>query len=147
MSNTHGCFDCDAPASAVQQSWQNQEFGYGAEPDTVALQAFVPVWTCTACGSAYTNGEAESIRHDAVCAHLGRVSPDSIKGLRLALGLSQADFADTLGFSEEDVFMWEGGGRIQGRVADARIRKQAQAFAELHQQGGCIMRYTNRGAA
>src|SRR5438105_11632155 len=85
------CDDCGA--YAMRMSFKEDRFLYGAGHEAVELRARVPVWKCEECGSAYTEGEAEELRHEAVCRHLGVLNPAQIRATREKYRMSQAEFA------------------------------------------------------
>src|SRR5688572_22767721 len=66
-----------------------QTFQYGVGDDAVRLSAVVPVRVCKACGFEYLDSAAESARHDAVCRHLGVMTPGEVKGVRKRYGKSR----------------------------------------------------------
>jgi YgiT-type zinc finger domain-containing protein len=67
-SEVRDCAECD---HAARLSFQQQKFIYGIGSDAVELSACVPVWTCENCGFAFTDGDAEDARQNAVCKYLG----------------------------------------------------------------------------
>jgi putative zinc finger/helix-turn-helix YgiT family protein len=115
---------CDCcGAEGVRMSWQTEHFNYKTESDDVVeLAAQVPVWACGACGDRYTDSQAEEIRHETVCRHLGRLTPREIRELRDALGYSQRDWAELTGFGIASIKRWETGALIQGLAQDRYMR-------------------------
>lgn len=114
------CPACEAVAA--RPSLQVQQFEYGAAADRAILSAEVQVWTCDECGFEFTGGDAEELRHAAVCKHLGLLSPGEIIALRKRLGLSQADFAELTKFGEASIKRWEAGAVLQNVAADNLLR-------------------------
>jgi len=55
-------------------------------------------------------------------------SPDEIKKLRKALGLSQAKFANKLRVSRVIVAYWETGKKTPSRISEAKLEKLAQSL-------------------
>lgn len=112
---------------------QREQFLYGADIDGVTLEAFIPVWACSACGSQYAAEGAEEARHAAVCAHLGRLSPQELRELRQANGLSQEAWADLTGVGIASVKRWETGNKIQNESIDLffRLLQSPVAFERL----------------
>ena len=86
------------------------------------LIADVPVHSCEGCGESYTGKEAEIIRHEAVCRHLGVLTPTEIRGLRKQHGMSRAAFARLTGFGEATLARWEHGEVIQNTSNDSFLR-------------------------
>ncbi|HYT89812.1 MAG TPA: hypothetical protein VEL76_13975, partial [Gemmataceae bacterium] len=65
-------------AEDVQSSALEDIFTYGVAENAVQLTATVPLRTCAKCGYQYTDHEAEDLRHEAVCRHLGVLTPREI---------------------------------------------------------------------
>jgi putative zinc finger/helix-turn-helix YgiT family protein len=97
-------------------------FIYGAGEDAVELSADVRVHTCSNCGDSYTGPDAEVAYHEAVCHHLGILTPAEIHALRTQYGLSRDDFARRTGFGRATVGRWERGEVTQNRSADRYLR-------------------------
>lgn len=106
----------------VTASMKQQEFQYGEGDKAVQLAAYVPVWTCDACGEAFTDGEAERIRHDVVCEHLGRWTPDQLRASRKSAGYSQESWAELTKFGIASIKRWESGNQIQSASADLLLK-------------------------
>ena len=51
------------------------EFEYGAGEGAVSLSASVVVYSCNDCDFQFTGPSAEVARHQAVCRHLGIMTP------------------------------------------------------------------------
>ena len=66
--------------------------------------------------------EGERLRHEAVCRHLGVLSPAEISGLRKGFGMSRAAFAELTGLGEASLGRWESGAVIQNRANDRYLR-------------------------
>ena len=60
--------DCGVP---IETSRQRQRFLYGVGEAQVELSAEVTVYTCPKCGDAYTDGEGEEARDEAVRIYKG----------------------------------------------------------------------------
>lgn len=110
------CPDCGA--ARVSTSRVQQDFAYGAGPDAVTLTATVPVRHCDACGFQFTDREAEEVRHEAVCLHLGVMSPRQIRQLRELHGYTQAAFAEVTKLGEATISRWERGAVVQNQAYD-----------------------------
>jgi putative zinc finger/helix-turn-helix YgiT family protein len=120
LGETRTCDECGE--HTVRVSFRDQRFGYGAGADAVELSARVPVWECAHCAHAYTDGDAEHFRHEAVCRHLGVLSPQQIRATREKYSMSQAEFAKVTGFGVASVKRWETGTLIQNQSADRLLR-------------------------
>ncbi|SUU90710.1 putative zinc finger/helix-turn-helix YgiT family protein [Aminobacter aminovorans] len=110
------CEICEANAVTVR--WYEEKFAYGSGDDQVLLSAVVPVYECGECGEMHTGHEAEELRHEAVCRHLGRLTPHEIKAIRESYHLTQEKFADVSGFGVASIKRWELGNQIQGESAN-----------------------------
>lgn len=99
-----------------------QEFAYGTGAEAVVLHAQVPIWSCETCDLEYVDSEGERAQHEAVCRHLGRLTPLQIKALRRGARLTQKELAAELGCGVASLKRWELGTVVQGRVADMAMR-------------------------
>jgi DNA-binding transcriptional regulator YiaG len=104
---------------------RGEAFTYGAGADAVVLSATVPVTSCVGCGEAYTGEEGEILRHEAVCVHLGRLTPAQITTIRGARTAEQ--LAEAGGFDLDAVRRWERGNRIQDAASDLVLRGLGEA--------------------
>lgn len=107
---------------AAHRTTRQQEFDYRDGRREIPLVALVPVIECMACGEIYTDQGAEEAQHDAVCRHLGRLTPDEIRMLRGRLGVTQAKLASLTGIGIASIKRWEAGSLIQNASLDARLR-------------------------
>lgn len=114
------CPDCASTESTC--SCETQRFEYGQGPGSVVLSCTVPVYTCAVCNAHWTGPEAEDIRQEAVCRHLGRLTPREIRSIRDAYGLSQAEFSRLTGFGEASLSRWETGIQVQNASSDRLLR-------------------------
>jgi len=110
------CPDCGETEFTVSNIVDNFQYGSGA--DAVELSAAIPVHTCNSCGFQFTDSDAEVIRHEAVCNHLGRMSPAKIRELRDSQDLSREAFAAISGIGYASLSRWESGHLIQGAAND-----------------------------
>ena len=131
-SQRRNCDACDA-AGTVRRSIRTERFDYGERGSTVTLSVRVPTWTCAGCHTAYTEGDAEDARHEAVCHHLGVLTPREIRDIRARHGLTQAEFARLTRFGEATIKRWESGLLIQNASADQYLRllREPSGFALL----------------
>ncbi len=93
-------------------------FAYGNGPDAVQLEANIPFHRCADCAFEYTDSEAEDIRHEAVCRHLGVMAPTEVLSLRNSYGLTRAEFAVATRIGEASLGRWETGQGIQNPAND-----------------------------
>lgn len=117
--NMPTCFECDAPTST---EWRRHTFTYGFGSAAVELTVNLPVRTCGSCGFESLDHEAETLKHEAVCTHLGVLSPKEIRGIRRRHGMSRAAFAQVTGLDEATLDRWENGIMIQTLANDRYLR-------------------------
>jgi putative zinc finger/helix-turn-helix YgiT family protein len=135
-SERRRCSCCES--ENVQVSFETELFNYKTENgEVVPLSVHVPVWTCPSCGEQYTDERAEDIRHEAVCRHLGRLTPSEIKELREIYNLSQNQWAEISGIGIASVKRWETGSLIQGAAMDRYLRllRDRRNVATLQKMG------------
>jgi putative zinc finger/helix-turn-helix YgiT family protein len=97
----------------ITTTMETEHFAYGKAPDVVELSATIPVRHCEDCGFQFTDAEAEDAHHDAVCRHLGVLTPSEIVSVRALYQLSRADFAAVTRVGEASLQRWETGQLIQ----------------------------------
>ena len=110
------CPQCDS--TDVKQREEHETFRYGSTDEAVELEATVTVLRCQDCGLEYTDDTAEDSRHEAVCRHLGVLTPREMRALRSKLGLSRMDFSQLTGIGSASLARWENGNLIQNSAAD-----------------------------
>ena len=114
---------CDVcGAISLQTELVRDPFIYGSGANAVELTADVSVHTCSSCGDSYTDHEAEVAYDEAVCRHLGILTPAEIRATREEYGLNRAEFAQLTGFGKATVGRWERGEIHQNRSADRYLR-------------------------
>jgi putative zinc finger/helix-turn-helix YgiT family protein len=114
------CPECGHPE--IDTVWANCPFPYGVGPEAVELDVRLPVRKCRKCGFEFFDEEAEDLRHEAVCRHLGVLTPREIKALRRKFGFSRADLARLTGLGEATIARWERGELIQNVANDRYLR-------------------------
>lgn len=110
------CPDCGS--TRVQTSEERHNFTYGRGEDKADLEVIVPVHTCSDCDASFLDHVAEDLCHDAVCQHLGVMTPSQIKGLRELYGLKQAKFCHITKLGVATLSRWERGLIIQNQAYD-----------------------------
>lgn len=105
------CANCGS--EDITTSVENDEFVYGVGSDAVKLAVQLPARTCNKCGFKFTDYAAEKVQHEAVCRHLGVLTPDEIREIRESYGLSRADFAQITQLGVATLARWERGELIQ----------------------------------
>ncbi len=109
------CLNCGKPVRTVLE---DETFLHGVEPAQVQLSVRVPVRWCDACGLSYSDDEAEDVRHEAVCRHLGVMTPREVRNVRERHGLNRAEFSRLTGLGEASLQRWEAGSLIQNTAND-----------------------------
>ena len=117
------CFECDAPATT---DWRRHTFTYGTNSSATELTVDIPVRTCRSCGFEFLDHEAETLMHEAVCAHLGVLSPREIKDIRRLYRTSRSAFAEITGLGEATLNRWENGIKVQTLANDRYLRLLAR---------------------
>ncbi len=119
--DAHRCERCGVSAVRIEKHLQT--FPYGEGPSAVDLTVAVPVYSCEHCGIEYTDDAAEDIRHEAVCRHLGALTPAEVRAMREdQYGLSRERFAEITKFGIATIQRWESGALIQNPANDQYLR-------------------------
>ena len=116
-------------------SWNRQVFEYGSGDSRAELTVTVPVRSCAACEFEFLDEEAERMKHDAVCEHLGVLPPSAIRRIREGHGMTRAKFALVTGLGEASLNRWENGLAIQNRANDRYLRLLARPGVMLQLEG------------
>ena len=135
---TQLCEMCEKGSASL--SYQVEHFPYGSGTERTTLAAHIPVFTCDTCGSQYAGEGAEDNRHEAVCAHLGRLAPKQIRKIRETYNLSQEAWALATGIGLASVKRWETGAKIQNESADVLMR--LLQHPDVFQKLSSIKRYS-----
>jgi putative zinc finger/helix-turn-helix YgiT family protein len=114
------CGQCGS--TRLARSIQNDAFTYGQDANAVELSVLVPVYSCQECGFSFTTDVAERIRHEAVCRHLGVLTPVEIRNIRSQIGMTRERFATLTGIGTASLARWETGELIQGGGYDKYLR-------------------------
>ena len=126
------CGECGHP---VQTYWHEHSFRYGLAESAVDLTVQLPVRRCERCDFDYLDEEGERLKHEAVCRHLGVLSPAEVQRIRKRHGLSRQAFAKLSGIGEASLARWENGIKIQTLAYDRYLRflAQPEGLAKLQQ--------------
>ena len=106
----------------ITTSWKSDVFNYGSGESAAELTVDVPVRRCEDCDFEYLDDEAERLKHEVVCRHLGVLSPNEIRHIRNGFGMTRAKFAQVTGFGEASLNRWENGLNIQTYAYDRYLR-------------------------
>ena len=117
--DTVPCFDCGAD---TRKNWGEHTFAYGLGPDAAQLRVTLPIHVCPSCGFECLDDEAETLKHEAICAHLGVLSPQEVRAIRQMHGMSRAAFSKITGLGEATLNRWENGVLIQNPANDRYLR-------------------------
>lgn len=118
-SDKDGVFVCaDCGSSNIETFEEDYKFPYGIGEDRIELTARIPIRKCGNCGFRYRDCIADDICHEAVCQHLGVMTPAKIRALRELHGLTQAEFSEVTKLGEATLSRWERGVVIQNQAYD-----------------------------
>ena len=101
---------------------ETETFEYGTGGDVVELSAQVPLHTCLECSFEFTDELAETRRHEAVCKHLGLLTPHEIVALRNSVGMTRSRFSELTSLGEASLGRWERGVLFQSKAYDKLLR-------------------------
>ena len=106
----------------VTTSWKPHVFDYGSGESMAELSVNVPVRSCASCELEFLDEPAERLKHEAVCTHLGVLTPAEIRRIREGYGMSRVSFAQATGLGEASLNRWENGLNIQTHANDRYLR-------------------------
>ena len=106
----------------VMTTWKWHVFDYGSGESVAELSVNVPVRSCVSCELEFLDEHAEEIKHEAVCEHLGVLTPAEIRRIREGHGMSRVGFARVTGLGEASLNRWENGLNIQTLANDRYLR-------------------------
>lgn len=85
---------------SVTTYWHHDTFKYGSGDSAPMLHVDLPVRRCEPCDYEFLDHEGERLRHEAVCRHLGVLSPAEISDIRKRFTMTRAEFAEVTGLGE-----------------------------------------------
>lgn len=103
-------------SSNVKTRQVKDSFEYGSGDSRVFLNADIPVHSCVKCSFEFTGNKADDLRHEAVCRHLGLLTPEEVRSVRN--NMSKAEFSRQTGIGEASLSRWERGSVIQNVAMD-----------------------------
>ena len=109
-------------SSAIETAIHSHGFHYGSGERTAEISVEVPSRECRDCGFTFLDAEAEELKHDAVCRHLGVLTPGEVRRIRKRYGMDRADFAEVSGLGVATLARWENGLLIQTIASDRYLR-------------------------
>lgn len=117
----HGMTCAACSGNNLSSRTETDEFEYGTGKGAVSLSASVVVFACDDCDFEFTGPSAEVARHEAVCRHLGVMTPAEIRYLRGRYGLSRLAFASITRLGAASIARWEAGSLLQNRAYDSLL--------------------------
>lgn len=114
------CVACGSSEITSAMVEETLEYGVGQSPAQIRVS--IPVLRCTTCGAEYGGSKSEEIRHEAICRHLGVLTPKEILSIRSQRGLSRQKFAELTRLGVATLARWESGEIIQNAAMDAYLR-------------------------
>lgn len=90
--------------------------------DSEYFEVEVPVVSCGDCGFEFTDHRAERLRHAAACRYEGLLTPNEVKAIREALGMTRKVFGEAFGIPPASMERWENGKLMQNKSMDSLLR-------------------------
>jgi len=116
VSEDNRCPNCGG--GPIQSEQIEDRFVYGDGPDAVTLTARVMRHLCRNCRFEFLDATAEDAHHQAICRHLGVLTPSEIRAIRLRNGPSRSSFAELTKLGEATIARWERGELVQNGAYD-----------------------------
>ena len=114
------CVACGSSNGRVRT--EHIEFDYGQGASSTKLTANVLIKTCNECGERVHGADAEKLRHNSVCEHLGVLTAEQVRQVRHSLQLSREEMSELTGIGSASIARWELGTLIQNRAYDRFLR-------------------------
>ena len=108
--------------ASITTYWHHDIFTYGSGASAAKLHVDLPVRRCASCDLEFLDHEGERLRHEAVCRHLGVLSPAEIADIRKRFGMTRAVFAELTGLGPATLNRWENGAIVQNLANDRYLR-------------------------
>lgn len=106
----------------IDTRWVDDVMTWGSGDHKSRIPVSVPVRTCPACNFQYFDHHGERLRHEAICRHLGVLSPADIRSIRRGHGMTRAAFGHATGLGEATIERLENGLVIQDHKDDRHLR-------------------------
>jgi DNA-binding transcriptional regulator YiaG len=106
----------------VRTEWREQTISHGAFQ---VADAKLPFRVCRACDAEFTDSAAETAKHEALCWHLGVMTPAEVRTMRRSLNVSVAEFSHVVGLPSARVAEIEQGLAFADAREDALFRELA----------------------
>lgn len=114
QTNHVTCAMCGS--SKVTTKWLMESFEYGSGEAKVYLEVEIPVHNCGECSFEFTDHSADLLQHEAICRHLGLLTPSEVKAVRK--NMSKAEFSRQTGIGGASLNRWEKGAVLQNVAMD-----------------------------
>jgi putative zinc finger/helix-turn-helix YgiT family protein len=114
------CPECESASTGTRI--EAEHFTYGIGADAVELTAAVPIRRCHSCGLEWLDYLGEQAKHQAICRHIGVLTPSEITEIRTKNHLSKAKFASLTKIGVATLARWERGILIQSPGYDMFLR-------------------------
>ena len=123
----NGAATCPQCAADTVTTFRHHDtFRYGSGKSAVDLSVNLPLRRCGSCEFEFLDDEAERLKHDAICEHLGVLSPGVIRQIRKSYGMTRAAFAEITGLGEATLNRWENSITVQTLANDRYMRLLAR---------------------
>ncbi|HEY2931063.1 MAG TPA: type II TA system antitoxin MqsA family protein [Acidobacteriota bacterium] len=139
------CPNCDS--NLIETQTVEHQFKYGVGSDAAELVADLPVRICKRCNLKFLDEAAEVLKHEAICRHLGVLTPAEIMEVRQEYQLSRAEFCEITKIGEATLGRWERGALIQNAANDQFLclLKFPENLERLKQRSkGCFQKDTSK---
>ena len=113
------CPLCDRPTT---YEWRVRHFQYGVDDNATNISVRLPMYCCTECDMQFSSEEGERLQHEAVCRHLGLLTPQEIRSIRVDKDLSREKFSEMTGLGVATLARWERGIGLQNQANDRYLR-------------------------
>ena len=110
------CPQCGTPQ--VETVYVEETFDHGGRKKPIRVAARLPIRHCRNCDFSFEDWKTEEARRRAACAQVGVLSPEEIRAIRKAYGLSQKAFAQLTRLGGATLNRWERGHLIQNGAYD-----------------------------
>jgi putative zinc finger/helix-turn-helix YgiT family protein len=104
---------CPMCESKIRIELIDETMEYVTPSGPVTLHVTVPYEVCSSCGYHAFGEAGERARTNAIYKYHQRLNPTEIVEIRTGLGLSQNEYAETLGVGHASVERWETGVTMQ----------------------------------
>jgi DNA-binding transcriptional regulator YiaG len=111
------------------------------------IKVKVPAWRDPKDGEVYLDGDALELLDRAKARHLGLLTPEQIKQLRLRLGLTQKQISELLQIGQKTWTRWETGRERPSRVINVLLWALNDGRIDAAYLHDLARRHTNREIA